>query len=95
MKTNQRSAVIYGTAITILLIPFIGMQFSKEGNWSLMDFVVAGTLLLTTAFGIDQVLRRTKSLPKTFIYIALIIIVLMLIWAELAVGVFGSPFAGS
>lgn len=79
----------------LLLIPLIAKLFTDEVNWSLLDFVVMGVLLLSVGFGIDLIVRRVKSTPKRILFIVLAVVVFLLIWAELAVGVFGSPFAGS
>ena len=96
MITNkQRSFVIYGLAALLLVIPFIGMQFTKEINWSGFDFLIAGILLFGTAFCVDMVLKMEKKNAKRMFYIVIILLVLFLIWAELAVGIFGSPVAGS
>ena len=46
MSKNKRLAMIILTVPALLLIPLIGMQFSNEINWSLIDFVVMGLLLL-------------------------------------------------
>ena len=92
---KQRSIAIYATALTFLAIPLIGMQFTNEINWSGFDFLIAGVLLIITAFGINTILNNVKLDSKRFLYIAIVLIVLILIWAELAVGIFGSPFAGS
>ena len=96
MRTNkQRSFVIYGLAALVLVIPFIGMQFTQEINWSDFDFLIAGILLFGTAFCVDMVLKMEKKNAKRMFYIVLILLALFLIWAELAVGIFGSPVAGS
>lgn len=92
---KQRSIAIYAIASAILAIPLIGMQFTNEINWSGFDFLIAGVLLIITAFGINTILNNVKLDSKRFLYIAIVLIVLILIWAELAVGIFGSPFAGS
>ncbi|WP_367174834.1 hypothetical protein [uncultured Chryseobacterium sp.] len=92
---KQRSIAIYATALTILAIPLIGMQFTNEINWSGFDFLIAGILLFTTAFVIDFIMTKVKMESKRFLYIAAAVIVLILLWAELAVGIFGSPFAGN
>ena len=58
MITNkQRNFAIYGIAALLLTIPFIGMQFTKEINWSGFDFLIAGILLFGTAFCVDMVLK--------------------------------------
>ena len=96
MRTNkQRSFVIYGLAALVLVIPFIGMQFTQEINWSDFDFLIAGILLFGTAFCVDMVLKMEKKNAKRMFYIVLILLALFLIWAELAVGIFGSPVSGS
>ncbi len=83
------------TIIGILLIPFVAMQFTSEVDWSLFDFIVAALLLFGVGIMIDIVARRTKGSKYRPIYLALILIFFVLIWAELAVGILGSPFAGS
>jgi hypothetical protein len=71
------------------------MQFSNEVNWSLVDFVVAGTLLLGTGLLCELVMRKVKNTRYRLVILAVIILALLLIWIELAVGLFGTPFAGS
>ena len=71
------------------------MMFTDEINWSLFDFIVMGFLLIGLGFGIHLVSTRTKSLKVRILYILIVCLVFMLIWAELAVGIFGTPFAGS
>lgn len=39
-------------------------------------------------------MRRVKTKAYQFISIAVVLITLFLIWAELAVGIFGTPLAG-
>ncbi len=73
----------------------MAMQFTKEVNWTISDFLVMGILLFTTVFTIDFVLKKLKTLKSRLILIVGIVVLLALVWAELAVGIFGSPFAGS
>ncbi len=79
----------------LLLIPFIAMQFSSEVVWTVSDFIIMGILLLVTGLGIDLVLRKVSSSKNRLIISGIILAVFFMIWAELAVGVFGTPFAGS
>ncbi|MDC1081190.1 hypothetical protein OAQ15_03705 [Flavobacteriaceae bacterium] len=81
------------TPLLLLLIPVIGMILSDQINWSIFDFIIMGILLLLVGVGNDFVIRR--KVKKRILYIGLIILVFMLVWAELAVGIYGSPFAGS
>jgi hypothetical protein len=92
---NKRLTGILLTVAFILLIPLIAMQFTDEVNWTLLDFVVMGFLLLGTGLISELVLRNIKKFEHRFFFIAGILVALFLIWAELAVGIFGSPFAGS
>ena len=95
MTQNQRSTLIYSIPFVILSIPLIAMQFTKEVNWTLSDFLIMGILLFTTVFTIDFVLKKFKTLKSRLILIVGIVVLLALVWAELAVGIFGSPLAGS
>ena len=81
--------------LLLLLLPLIGMFVSNEVNWSFFDFIVMGILILSFSFGIKQVLKTTKNTKYRILIIGLILILFLLIWAELAVGIFDSPFAGS
>ena len=79
----------------ILLIPLIAMQFTEEVNWTMGDFIVAGTLLLGFSLLLDFALRlRKRSRYRVLITISILILFLLL-WAELAVGLFGTPVAGN
>lgn len=73
----------------------MAMQFTKEVNWTISDFLVMGILLFTTVFTIDFVLKKLKTLKSRLILIVGTVVLLALVWAELAVGIFGSPLTGS
>lgn len=81
--------------LLLLLLPLIGMFFSNEINWSFFDFIIMGILILSLSFSIKQVLKTTKNINYRILIIAVILILFLIIWAELAVGVFDTPFAGS
>ncbi|MBO0329259.1 hypothetical protein [[Muricauda] lutisoli] len=95
MTINKRQIVILSSILVLLAIPFIAMQFSSEVKWSLFDFLVAGGLLLALGFSIDLAIRKAKTIKNRYVAITAIVILFLLIWAELAVGVFGTPLAGS
>lgn len=79
----------------ILLIPLIAMQFTNEVHWSVLDFTIAGALLLSAGFAINYTHKKLKDSTYRTVIIIGVILLLLLIWAELAVGIFGSPLAGS
>ena len=80
--------------LSLLLIPMATMLISDEINWSIFDFVVMGFLLLFFSLGIDLTMKKVKNENVKILYIVLTILIFLLIWAELAVGIFGSQFAG-
>ena len=94
MKT-KRFLTIVAVVLALLLIPFIGTQVSQDVDWSGFDFLIMGILLLGTGLLIDLVLRKFPSTKNRIIFCGIVLAVFFLIWAELAVGIFGSPFAGS
>jgi len=81
--------------IFLLCIPFFAMQFNGSVHWSLGDFILMGLLLMGLGISITLILNRIKNRKKSLLYIWILIILFLLIWAELAVGIFNTPFAGS
>lgn len=92
---SKRLIGIVLTVALLLLIPLIAMQFTDEVNWTLSDFVVAGVLLLGTGFMCELVMRKVKKIEYRIAICVALLVALLLVWAELAVGIFGTPFAGS
>ncbi|SIT74639.1 hypothetical protein [Pontibacter indicus] len=92
---NKRLIGIVLTVAFLLLIPLIAMQFTSKVDWGLFDFVIMGILLLSTGLAAEFVIRKVKNTESRLVVIGLILLVFFLIWAELAVGIFGTPFAGS
>jgi len=91
---NKRLKIIITAAAILLLIPFIAMQFTEEVNWTLTDFVIGGALLFGTGLVIELVLRNSQKIKYPNTLLVAVIILFLLIWAELAVGIFGTPFSG-
>jgi uncharacterized membrane protein len=92
---NLRFLLLLAGAAAILSVPLIAMQFTNEVDWDATDFIIAGILLFGTAIVIELVSRKAKTPGNRALYIILVLLTLFLIWAELAVGIFGTPFAGS
>jgi Kef-type K+ transport system membrane component KefB len=79
----------------LLLIPLVAMQFTNQVNWSVADFIIMGFLLTAAAF----LLQLAKSMglskkTKTSLILG-VLLLFLLVWGELAVGLFGSPWAGN
>jgi hypothetical protein len=95
ISQNKRLfGIVLGVAL-ILLIPLIAMQFTNEVDWTPIDFVVMGVLLLGTGLLCELVIRSVKNKDYRIGLIAVILVAFFLIWAELAVGIFGTSFARS
>ncbi|MGE8511325.1 MAG: hypothetical protein ACN6N7_01400 [Chryseobacterium culicis] len=92
---KQKTVTIFALPLVLLCIPLLGGLFSKEINWSASDFLIAGILLFETAFLINLVRNKIKNQSQKVLFCIFILLALVLIWLELAVGIFGSPFAGS
>lgn len=82
-------------ASALLLLPLLAMQFTSEVNWSLFDFAVAAVLLFGTVTAIEFVLVKVRKPIYRLALCATVVVALVLIWLELAVGIFGTPLSGS
>ena len=71
------------------------MQFTDEVNWTTTDFIIAGSHLYGAGMISEIVLRKIKSLNHKVGLLSTILIVVILIWIELAVGIFGTLFSGN
>jgi hypothetical protein len=99
---NKRLFGIIFGAISLLLIPLvlqltIGTGIDGQGfNWQIDDFVVFGLLLFVTGLLIELVMRKIKRTSKRIIICGVVLLMFLLIWADLAVGIFNIPgFSGS
>jgi hypothetical protein len=89
MKNKRLMGIVLAVAL-LLLIPLIA-----RFPWSRLDFVTAGVLLLGTGLLCELVMRKVNKIEYRIAICAAILIAFLLIWIELAVGIFGTPFAGS
>ena len=92
---NKRLIIIIVIVALLLLIPLTAMQFTDEVRWTLFDFIVAAGLLLSAGLTLDFIIRKVKRAKYRIVLSVALVAILLLIWAELAVGIFGTPFAGS
>jgi len=78
----------------LLLIPIIAMQLTDELNWSFFDFIIMGAMLSIASIVMEIVIKKVKYHKYRNIFITIIVMIFILIWAELGVGLFRTPFAG-
>jgi hypothetical protein len=91
---NKRVTAILITVAFLLLIPLIAMHFTNEVNWTLSDFIAAGVLLLGTGLMCELVVRKVTNIKYRIAICAALLAALLLVWLQLAVGIFSTPFAG-
>ena len=64
-------------------------------NWDLFDFAAAAIIIGILVLAIRFITRSIKQTKTRWALIGLTVVLIALLWAELAVGIFGSPLAGS
>ena len=64
------------------------MQFTDEVNWDFMDFIVAGALLSFAALAYELASRKLGNSKYRLAVGIAILAVLLIVWIELAVGIF-------
>jgi hypothetical protein len=92
---KNKILIIIFTTVFLLCIPFIAMLFTDEVNWSLADFIVAGILLLSTGLLCELVIRKTTNIMYRIYFCVGILLIFLIIWVELAVGIFGTALSGN
>jgi len=91
----KRLILIVLISIILLFTPLIAMQFTDEVNWTLSDFIIGGVLLFGTGLLYELVFRKVKKNSFRIVISAAVLLAFLLIWAELAVGIFGTPLGGN
>jgi hypothetical protein len=82
--------IVLATAI-LLLIPLLAMQFTGEVNWDLADFAIIGALLFGTGITYELGVRRIRNTTPRTVAAIVLVLAMLLIWADLAVGIFNIP----
>lgn len=82
--------VVWGGAGTLLLLPWIAMQFTTEVDWTGFDFLVFGAMLLTACIGCEIAVRASRSHAYRLAAAIAVGTGFLLVWINLAVGIIGS-----
>ena len=80
---NIRLICILLAVPALLLIPYFAMKFGDEVNWTALDFIVMGTMLLVTGLAIEVALRIVKL---TWMRVAAVLVILfgfVMVWGTL------------
>ena len=78
-------------AACILMLPLVAMQITDQVRWDLADFVVAGALLVGTGLAYQLAARKAGNVAYRAALGVALAAALLLVWANLAVGVIGEP----
>lgn len=86
--------VAAGTA-AMLLVPLAAMQLSTAVVWTVSDFFLMGALLMGAGSSFVFTARLVRTRQQRRLLGAVVALLTLLVWLELAVGLVGSPLAGS
>jgi hypothetical protein len=80
----------WGAAAALLLLPLVAMQFTREVNWTLSDFVFAGLLLGGIGGGLELALRMSRNTAYRIAAALGLIVSFLVVWSNGAVGIIGN-----
>lgn len=80
---DSRLICILLTVPVLLLIPFFAMRFTNEVNWTALDFIVMGFLLLMTGLAIEVALRILKTTWMRVAAVAAVLFGFVMVWGTL------------
>ena len=92
---NLKSVIRCFYPLLLLVIPLILNLFLTEFQWSLFDFLVMAILLTIVGFAIEIIRYKIQNKRTRLIFMLLILLFFVFVWAELAVGIINSPFSGN
>lgn len=88
-RRNRSRILAWGGAAVMLLIPFVAMQFTREVNWTLSDFVFAGLLIGGIGGAFELAARASRSRAYRLGAGLALLATFLLIWFNAAVGIIG------
>ena len=80
---NTRLMIILAAALSLLLVPFVTMKFTGEVNWTALDFITMGIMLLCTGIGIEVALRIVKVTWMRAAAVAGVLFAFVMVWGTL------------
>lgn len=80
--------MLWGAIVALLVLPMVAMQFTTEVNWGAEDFAAAALLLGGAGLALEAAARLVAAPGRRALAAVAIVGLLLLVWAELAVGLF-------
>ncbi len=87
-NANRWRTLGWGSAAAILLLPLLAMLVTDEMAWGAEDFLAAALLLGSAGLALEGAVRVVQGTKARVAVGLAILAALMLVWAELAVGLF-------
>jgi hypothetical protein len=90
MRSNTWRIVLWGVLGSLLMLPAVAMQFTREVDWDAADFIAMGILLGTVGGMFELAAYLSKNIAYRAGFGLAAIGGFLLVWINLAVGVIGS-----
>lgn len=90
LPDNALRTLLWGGAGTLLLLPWIAMQFNTEVNWDGFDFLLFGTMLAIVCGACELAMWASRSHVYRLAAAIAVGTGFLLVWINLAVGIIGS-----
>lgn len=87
---NQAFGWLAAVTATLLVVPVVATAVSDSVNWSWADFIVAAVMVLLAGTAFILIGQYIKPARKGWL-MAILVLLTLLLWAELAVGLFFQP----
>lgn len=84
---NKRQQLILVVSSILLFVPLVTMQFFEEVDWSIFDFIIAGSLLISFGLIVERIIRKVKRGVNRITLVILVILIFLIIWVQLAAGI--------
>jgi len=81
----------WGGAVTLVLAPYVAMQFTPHVQWSTTDFIVATVMFGIVGALVELIVRLTANPFERFGGFLAITAGCMVLWVNLSVGMIGEP----
>ena len=81
--------LIWGMATAALLVPAAAMLVTRDVNWGAGDFIVFGVMLAALCMAVEAACQWLAAPLRRVSAIVLAVLAFLIVWAELAVGLFG------
>ena len=95
MMISKRSSLkLLGITLLLMLIPLMANWLNNEFHWKFGDFILMGAMIYGLGLISLILMNVAKNKILRWIVTGLFFLLFLLIWVELAVGIFDTPLVG-